>query len=70
MEIGQLTTAELGTGNNEIALSWMPQNKFDESQFFHVMPRCHIARPQAITWANVDPDPCHHMASLSRNELI
>ena len=26
-------------------------------------------RQQAITWANVDPDPCRHMASLGRNEL-
>ena len=26
-------------------------------------------RQQAITWANVDPDLCHHMASLSQNEL-
>ena len=27
-------------------------------------------RHQAITWANVDPDLCHHMASSSHNELI
>ena len=26
-------------------------------------------RQQAITWANVDPDLCHHMASLSHNEI-
>ena len=25
---------------------------------------------QAITWANVDPDLCHHMASLGPKELI
>ena len=24
---------------------------------------------QAITWANVDPDLCHHMVSLGHNEL-
>ena len=24
----------------------------------------------AITWANVDPDICHHMMSLRHNELI
>ena len=24
---------------------------------------------QAITWANVDPDLCHQMASLGLNEL-
>ena len=27
-------------------------------------------RQQAITWANVDPDLCRHMASLGPNELI
>ena len=26
-------------------------------------------RQQAITWANVDPDFCRHMASLGHNEL-
>ena len=26
-------------------------------------------RQQAITWANVDPDLCRHMASLGHNEL-
>ena len=26
-------------------------------------------RQQVITWANVDPDLCHHMVSLCRNEL-
>ena len=26
-------------------------------------------RQQAITWANVDPDLCRHMASLGLNEL-
>ena len=27
-------------------------------------------RQQAITWTNVDPDICRHMASLGRNELM
>ena len=27
-------------------------------------------RQQAITWANVDLDPCRHMTSLGHNELI
>ena len=26
-------------------------------------------RQQSITWANIDTDLCHHMASLSHNEL-
>ena len=30
--------------------------------------KCAI-RQQATTWANVDPDLCHHMASLGHNEL-
>ena len=28
-----------------------------------------MAWHQAITWANVDPDLCHHMVSLGHNEL-
>ena len=28
-----------------------------------------VVRQQAITWANVDPDLCHHLASLGHNEL-
>ena len=27
-------------------------------------------RQQVITWANVEPDLCRHMASLGYNELI
>ena len=27
-----------------------------------------ISQQQAITWTNVDPDPCHHVASLGHNE--
>ena len=34
------------------------------------MAWCHQATTQAITWANVDPDLCRHMASLDHNELI
>ena len=29
-----------------------------------------VNRQQAITWANVDPDLCRHMASLGHNELM
>ena len=29
-----------------------------------------VARQQAITWANVDPDFFHHMESLARKELM
>ena len=34
-----------------------------------VIDRWGALRQQAITWANVDPDLCHHMASLGNNEL-
>ena len=27
-------------------------------------------RQQAITWANIDADLCHHMASIGHKELI
>ena len=27
-------------------------------------------RQRAITWTNVKPDLCHHMASLGHNELM
>ena len=36
----------------------------DKSTLVQVM-----AWQQAITWANVDPDLCRHMASLGPNEL-
>ena len=40
----------------------------DKSTLVQVMVGA--VRQQAITWANVDPVPCHHMASLGQNELI
>ena len=41
---------------------------------YNVMPSTHFprlgaVRQQAITWANVDPDLCRHMALLGHNEL-
>ena len=44
----------------EITLRWNPIDLTDDKSTF---------RQQAITWANVDPDLCHHMASLGHNEL-
>ena len=45
----------------------MPENATDEKlTLVQVMACCH---QQAITWTNVDPDICHHMASLCHNEL-
>ena len=41
--------------------------QWPKSILFHVMTWYHQATSQAITWANVDPDVCHHMASLGRN---
>ena len=39
----------------------------DQSKLVQVMA-C-VVRQQAITWGNVDPDLCHHMASLGHNEF-
>ena len=39
----------------------------DKSTLVQVMAWCH--QEQAITWADVDPDLCHPMASLGLNEL-
>ena len=52
----------------QIVLRLMPQKPFDrKSTLVQVMAWCHQA--QAITWANVDPDLCHHMASWGHDEL-
>ena len=51
----------------EIAIMKMPQYLTDhKSTFVQVMACCR----QAITWANVDLDPCRHMTSLGHNEVI
>ena len=45
----------------------MPQDlTADKSTLVQVMAWCR----QAITWANVDPIPCHLIALLGHNELI
>ena len=55
----------------EIALYQMPQNTFDDKPtLVQVMACCLTAwRQQAITWANVDPDLCHHIASQGHHQL-
>ena len=40
-----------------------------KSTLVQVMACLGVIRQQAITSANVDPDLCHHMASLGLNEL-
>ena len=40
----------------------------DQSTLVQVMARCREATSH--TWANVDLDPCRHMASLGHNALI
>ena len=47
----------------------MPQNSIDDKSTL-VQVRVGAIRQQAITWANVDPNLCHHMAWLGLNELI
>ena len=40
----------------------------DKSTWVQIMAWCRQAT--SITWANVDPDPCCHIASLGHNELM
>ena len=49
----------------------MPQNTFDDrSTLIRIKAFCKKPLPdkQAIAWSNVEPDLCHHMASLSYND--
>ena len=49
--------------SREFTLKWLPQDLSDDkSTLVQVMGGA--IRQQAITWANVDPDLCRHMASL------
>ena len=51
----------------EIGHEWMSQNTFDKSKFRYWFG---TIRQQAITWTSVDPDLCHHVASLGHNVSI
>ena len=53
----------------KIALIWMWLD-FTDDQSTLVQVMAGAVRHQTITWANVDPDLCRHMASLGHNELI
>ena len=53
----------------EIGLRWVSQNPADDKSTL-VQYWLGVVRHRAITWANVDPDLCRHMASLGRSELI
>ena len=48
----------------------MPQGLIDHADDQLVNISSDAVRQQAITWANVDPDPCHHIAPLGHYELI
>ena len=50
----------------EISLVKLPAGK---CHWTLLMISQHFIRQEAITWANVDPDLCHHMTSLGLNEL-
>ena len=51
----------------EIALRWIPHNTLhDKLILVQVMAR---SLQQAIIWANVDPDLCHHMVSQGHNGI-
>ena len=53
--------------SGEIALKWMSQELTDDVWTL-VQEWLGVVRQQAITWANVDPDLCHHTASPGHNE--
>ena len=48
----------------------MPQDHTDEKTALVRELADAIIREQVITWANVDPDLCRHMATLGRNVLM
>ena len=54
--------------SHDDALQRMPQDLSDDKSAL-VQVMAWYRRQQAITWANVDPDLCHHMVSLGPNEL-
>ena len=54
---------------SEIAIRWMPLMSLIISQHWF-RQWLGAVRQQAITLANVDPDPCRHMTSLGHNQLI
>ena len=41
----------------------MPQNVFDGKSTL-ILVMAWRRQQQAITWANIDPDPCRHIASI------
>ena len=57
----------LGT-RREVTLTGMPQNLTNE-RTTQVRQWLGTIRQQAITWSNVDPDICLHMAWLGQNRL-
>ena len=65
--IFELTSVIDGKGSScEIALRWMPLDLTQGKSTLVQVKALH----QAITWANVDPDICHHMTSLGHNGVI
>ena len=54
---------------NDCWLRHLLWNRPNECHWTSLMIRQHWFRQQAITWANVDPNLCLHMASLGHNEL-
>ena len=61
-----LQNSNLGT-RCDIYLRWMSLNFFtnEKSTLVHGL----VSMQQAVTWTNIDPDICHHMAPLGYNGL-
>ena len=55
--------------SREIALRWTSLDHSDDKSTYWFRYWLGAVRQQAITWTNVDLDPCRHMASLGHNEL-
>ena len=49
---------------NLLALGWMQQMHTNEKSILGQVMICFTIRQPAITWTDVDPDLCHHMALL------
>ena len=60
---------EIDSISCEITLRWMSQD-FTDDKSTMVQVMAWGRRQKAITWANVDPNLCHHMVSLGHNGFL
>ena len=53
-----------------LVLRWMPQNHTDNLGQHWIRWWLGAVRQQAMTWANIDLDLSHHMASLGHSDSM